>query len=204
MTGSEPIADVLSPTSSRRERVAALLWWVLVFTALATVLLFAFRLIVPHRPGDFGWAVPGLVAASVMLAALVFQVSPPGERLGKALDNFALVLGLASVVIGFGVVILITFGIFLNFSADPRSLQSQMYQLTDARVLGAALGYTGGAAAPGLVGFGVAYVRRRKAGRVSVAASAWRFSVGGLVTSLLITSAVGAAALYRWVTWGIL
>lgn len=203
MTGSEPTADLLSPTSSRRERVAALLWWLLVFTALAAVLLFAFGLVVPHRPGEFGWGAPGLVVASVVLAALGFQVSPPGERLGKALDSIALVLGLASTVMAIGVVLLISVGVSLNFSEDTGSVQSRLYHLTDVRILGAALQYAGVTAAPGLVGLVIAHLRRRRSGSISVAGSARRFSVGGLVASLLIALAVGAAALYRWVTWGI-
>lgn len=204
MTPIEPTAAIPPGATSGRERLAAIVWWLLVATALGAILLFATRLVLPHRPGEFDWAVPGLVIASVVLAALLFQFSQPAERLGRAADNIALVLGLASMVIGLGIAILISVGVSLNFSEERGSVSSRLYRLTGRPILGESLKFAGAAAVPGVVGLGIACMRRRATGRISAAGSAWRFSIGGLAASLCIVLAVGAAALYRWITWGIL
>lgn len=201
---TEPTAAIPPGATSRRERLAALTWWALVATALSAILLFAIRLILPHRPGEFDWGVPGLIIASLVLAALLFQFSQPAERLGRAADNLALVLGLSSMIIGLGIAILISVGVSLNFSEDSGSVASRLYRLTGRPILRESLQFAGAAAIPAVTGLAIAHLRRRTTGRVSAAASAWRFSVGGLVASLSIVLAVGAAALYRWITWGIL
>lgn len=199
---SIPLAAATNPPW--RDRFANTIKWALVASGLGAILLFCFELVIPQRPGHWGWAAPGLAGTAVVLAVLLFRLAPPAERLGKTVDCAALVLGLASMVLGVGAAILISVGLWLHLSEEPGSSQSRIYRLTDSRTLGAILAYAGGAALPGVLGFGLGRWRRRANGRVSAAAAAYRFSIGGLAMAGLIASAVGAAALYRWLNWGVL
>lgn len=200
--GESTAVDALN-SPRQAGRFADAIKWALVASGLGAILFYAFGLVVPRRPDHWSWGAPGLAFLAGSLALLLFRVSRPEERLGKAIDSAALVLGLASMVLGVGASIVIGVGLSLHFSEATGSSQARIYLLTDLRVLGSILAYAGGATLPGVLGFAISRWRRRCTGRVSAAGAAYRFSVGGLAMAALIASAAGAAALYRWINWGV-
>lgn len=128
----------------------------------------------------------------------------PGRGIAwsRAADGLAVLLGLASFIAALGLAMLIPFGIYLHLTEDRDRLQTLLYRISSSDQVAALSGYLASAAFPGLMGLVLALRRGRRAGRVSLAASAIRFSAWGLGLVGLIAALLLGLVGYRWTMWG--
>jgi hypothetical protein len=201
MFASESTEHIPMGASAEGDRLARLLRLGLASSLLVAVLAFVCDGVVPMRARQPRRIAPVALALAVGLGVVLVRRSRWMQDAGQTADGIALGLGLASAILGFGAAFLVGVGVTLNYTEEEGSSHARIYRLTDPRALGEIVKYAGGAALPGLVACGIVR-RRRLTGRLSVAASAWRFAVGGLIMASLIAAAAAGAAVYRWSIWG--
>ena len=136
------------------------------------------------------------------LALLLAWPSRREATKARTVDEVAVMLGLASTVLGTGAAMLVVMGIALGVAENRRSVLSLVYQLTHPAVLLSCATFALPAVIVGAVGIALARRRARAAGRTSAAAMAYRFSAVGIGCAGLIAATAFGAAIYRWLTWG--
>jgi hypothetical protein len=121
-----------------------------------------------------------------------------GERV---VDATAALLGLLGFVAGLGLLLVIPFGLFLQITEDHVRVQTRIYQLGSADAA-YVLSYLGGASVPAIAGLCLARRNGRPPSRLSLSASAVRFSTWGLAFDGVILGVMLALSVYRRWTWG--
>jgi hypothetical protein len=196
-----------TPKSERTEvraadRAARLFRSAVLIAGLAGILLVSYDLAVPLPPPWSAWRLPTAIATA---GGLVLVLAWPTRReamRARTAEEVALMLGVASTILGIAAAMLVAYGMALHFAEDRVSTQSLIYRLTHPWVLASILTLAAPAALSGGLGWEIARRRARAAGRVSAAGLAFRFSALGLGCAGLIASLAAAAAIYRWLTWG--
>jgi hypothetical protein len=184
------------------DRAARLMRLAVLMAALAGILLVSYGLAVPLPPRWSAWRVPVAMTTVGCLALLLVWPSQRAATKARTADEVAVMLGLASMIVGIAAAMLVAYGVVLHVSEDRASTQSLIYRLTDPWVLIAILTMAAPAVILGGLGLAIARRRARVDGRVSAAGMAFRFSAVGLACAALIASFAAAAATYRWLIWG--
>jgi hypothetical protein len=179
---------------SGKRVVAAILLLILV-----AILFCSFSLILPHHQWTAG-PIAIRISAGAAVALLIAWARYPAAR-PWITDGMAAVLGLTSATLGIAITLLIAYGLSLQISEHTGSRDSFVYEMTNPIALGQVVCCALIPAVPGTVGRWIVRRRRREVGRVSLAATATRFSTLGLSLSAMIGVMVAVAALYRLVTW---
>jgi hypothetical protein len=180
--------------------VATILRSAVLIGCLVAILAGAFGLVLPT--GWSKWRLSMMIASAAGLALLLNWPSRRADSEGRSADDIALMFGFASLVLGIGTVTLIAYALSLKISEERTSTQALVYQLTHPSALAGLLAFVLPVALSGGMGFWLAWRQDRATSRVSMAGAAGRFSCVGLVSAGLVATAVAAAAIYRWLTWG--
>jgi hypothetical protein len=184
------------------DRAARLFRAGVLLAGLAAILFVSYGLVAPMPPGWLWWRLPVGIAAVCGLALLLAWPSRRADAKTRTVDEAAAMLGAASMILGIGAAMLVTYGLVLHFKEEQVSTQTLLYRLTHPSVLVSLLIFASPAAVAGGLGLAMARRRARAAGRVSAAATAVRFSIVGLACAGLIAALGVTAVIYRWLTWG--
>jgi hypothetical protein len=190
------------PEVQAGDRAAILMRSAVLLAGLAAILFVSYSVVAPLPRGWSPWRVPVGIAAAGGMALLLAWPSRRAATKTRTADQFAVMLGAASMIVGIGAAILVSYGISLHIAENRTSTQSLIYQLTHPAAVISVLAIAAPAAISGGLALAIARRRARAAGRVSAAATAVRFSAVGLGCAGLIATAAASAAIYRWLTWG--
>jgi hypothetical protein len=170
--------------------------------ALAAILFVSYGVLAPLPAGAREWRLPIAVAAAGGLALVTaWPYRRPATR-ARTADEVAVMLGLASTILGIGAAILVVTGITLGVLENRSTTQSLVHRLTHRSVLISCVAFASPAVITGALGLAIARRRAGSGKRVSAAAMAFRFSAVGLGCAGLIAATAAGAAIYRWLTWG--
>lgn len=188
--------------SSRAAWVGALMRLVVLTAGLGALLLFAYGLFMPRPVRGWEWRLPILLLPPLAVALMIAWPWQSEEARAKSLDGLAAVLGFTSMTVGLGAVIIIAYALFNEFHGSRVSVQTLVYRITHPRYWVGPILLTSATALPGGIGLWIARRRKKPAEKVSLAASAARFSIVGLICGGLMALLIAGVAFYRWVLWG--
>ena len=176
--------------------------WTMLTASLAAFLFVSYGVAVP-LPGAWPyWWVPIFIATAGAVALLLAWPSRRAVARAKTASEVAIMLGVASTIVGLGAAMLDASGLAWEVADSLSSSQELLYRLTEPSFLIACFTTAMPAAITG--GFGLV-ISGRCAGaarRVSMVGVARRFAAVGLASASLIAATAGSGAIYRWVTWG--
>lgn len=181
-------------------RGSTLLRSALLMGCLAAILVGAYGLVLPT-----GWAERPLWILVATAGGLVLVMGLKSRRSTgriRSVGDVALVFGIASMVLSVGAAMLIACAITLNITEDQASRLSVIHRMTQPSALIQILVFAMPGALSGCLGLWIARRREPSSSRGHMTGAARRFSTIGLAVACLIAAAVGAAAFYRWLTWG--
>ena len=183
-------------------RATTLIRSAMLAAGLAAILFVSYGVLAPLPAGWREWRLPiGAAVAGVLALVFAWPYRRPATW-ARTADEVAVMLGLASTILGIGAAMLVMTGITLGVLENRSTTQSLVHQLTHHSVLISCVTFASPAVIIGALGLAIARRRAGSGRRVSAAAMAFRLSALGLGCAGLIAATAAVAAIYRWLTWG--